>query len=209
VRALKRLLQVEGLDAIIIGRGGGSKEDLECFNSEELAKAVIESPIPIVSAVGHETDMSILDLAASYSVSTPTAAAELIFPDSTAITGEVLNAVQSMKISTENSINSRLMLLDNLVLSLKSPLEIVTQTFFKTERLLYEAVSKVKELIFDKINTLSELEKTLETNNPLSPMERGFVVLTQDGKMVKRKSKFKKSSPFSIKFKDGNVDIKD
>lgn len=205
IRALERVSQLEGIDAVIIGRGGGAKEDMECFNSEELALAVIKCPHPVVSAVGHETDTTILDLAASYSVSTPTAAAELIFPDSVSIMSNVGNSVENMKRTIESTINSKLMYLDNMTLSLKNPTEIINQTFHRTEKLLLTATSRIKELIFEKMEKLSALDNSLEKNNPLSPMEKGFAMITQKNKMIKRKELFNKTESFEITFKDGKV----
>jgi exodeoxyribonuclease VII large subunit len=207
IKALERISDIGEIDAIVIGRGGGAKEDLECFNSEELARAVIKCKKPVISAVGHETDTTILDLAASYSVSTPTAAAELIFPDSAALAYEVSNSVNSIKKTIENSINSKLMYLDNMTLALKNPSEIISQTLHRTEKLLFASASKMKELIFEAMKDLSALEKVLETNNPLSPMERGFAIVTQKGKMIKRREFFNESGSFSVTFKDGDVNF--
>jgi exodeoxyribonuclease VII large subunit len=207
IKALERISDIGEIDAIVIGRGGGSKGDLECFNSEELARAVIKCKKPVISAVGHETDTTILDLAASYSVPTPTAAAELIFPDSAALAYEVSNSVNSIKKTIENSINSKLMYLDNMTLALKNPSEIISQTLHRTEKLLFASASKMKELIFEAMKDLSALEKVLETNNPLSPMERGFAIVTQKGKMIKRREFFNESGSFSVTFKDGDVNF--
>ncbi|HSW60638.1 MAG TPA: exodeoxyribonuclease VII large subunit [bacterium] len=207
IKALERISDIGEIDAIVIGRGGGAKEDLECFNSEELARAVIKCRKPVISAVGHETDTTILDLAASYSVSTPTAAAELIFPDSASLAYEVSNSVNSIKKTIENSINSKLMYLDNMTLALKNPSEIISQTLHRTEKLLFASASKMKELIFEAMKDLSALEKVLETNNPLSPMERGFAIVTQKGKMIKRREFFNESGSFSVTFKDGDVNF--
>lgn len=205
IKALERMSDIGDIDAIVIGRGGGSKEDLDCFNSEELARAVIKCRKPVISAVGHETDTTILDLAASYSVSTPTAAAELIFPDGTVLLDQAANAVLNMKKTVESSINSKLMFLDNMTLSLKNPGEIISQTYHRTEKLLLTAASKIKELIFDAVKDLSALEKELETNNPLSPLERGFAFVTQNDRMIKRKKFLNESGSFSVTFKDGKV----
>ncbi len=205
IKALARISDIEEIDAIVIGRGGGSKEDLDCFNSEELARAVIKCRKPVISAVGHETDTTILDLAASYSVPTPTAAAELIFPDGAVLLSMALNSVQDMKKTTESSINSKLMYLDNMTLSLRNPSEVISRTLHRTEKLLITASSKLKELIFDAVKDLSALEKMLETNNPLSPLERGFAVVTQNDKMIKRKEFFNEANSFTVTFKDGKV----
>ena len=208
VAALKRLEKLDEIEVIIVGRGGGSKEDLEVFNSEELARAVIECEKPVVSAVGHETDSTILDLAASFSVATPSAAAELIFPDSSEILQNVENQLNLLKKQTEGILFSKFMQLDNLTLSLKSPKEILGEIMHKTEKLMMKAEAAVREIINRKSAELSELEKVLEMNNPLYPLSKGFAIVSQNGKTVKTSVSLKKEEPFEIRFGDGVVKIK-
>ena len=209
IAALKKLSALDEVEVIIIGRGGGSKEDLDAFNSEDLARAVIKCEKPIVSAVGHETDTSILDLAASFSVATPSAAAELIFPDSAEIMQSVKNSERIMKKETEGILFSKFMQLDNLTLSLKNPKEIINSILHDTERLMFRAESTLKEMINRKFAELSELEKMLETVNPLSPLQRGFAIVSQNGKTIKKSVELEPKSPFEIRFGDGKVEIRD
>lgn len=208
VSALKRLEGLEEIEVVIIGRGGGSKEDLDAFNSEELARAVIAFEKPVVSAVGHETDSTILDLAASFSVATPSAAAELIFPDASEISENVNNSLNLLKKQTEGILFSKFMQLDNLTLSLKNPNEIISGIFHKTEKLMFRAETSVKEIINKKIAELSELEKLLEMNSPLYPLSKGFAIVSQNGKTVKTSTKLKTKEPFEIRFGDGVVEIR-
>ena len=209
IAALEKLSALDEVEVIIIGRGGGSKEDLDAFNSEDLARAVIKCEKPIVSAVGHETDTSILDLAASFSVATPSAAAELIFPDSAEIMQSVKNSERIMKKETEGILFSKFMQLDNLTLSLKNPKEIINSILHDTERLMFRAESTLKEMINRKFAELSELEKMLETVNPLSPLQRGFAIVSQNGKTIKKSVELEPKLPFEIRFGDGKVEIRD
>lgn len=209
IAALEKLSALDEVEVIIIGRGGGSKEDLEPFNSEELARAVIACEKPVVSAVGHETDTTILDLAASFSVATPSAAAELIFPDSTEILQNTKHTVDLMRKETEGILFSKFMQLDNLTLSLKNPKEIINSILHDTERLMFKAEKILKELINQKSAELSDLEKRLETVNPLSPLQRGFAIVSQNGKTVKKSVELEPASPFEIRFGDGKVRIKE
>ena len=209
IAALEKLSALDEVEVIIIGRGGGSKEDLDAFNSEELARAVIKCEKPIVSAVGHETDTSILDLAASFSVATPSAAAELIFPDSSEIMQSIKNSERIMKKETEGILFAKFMQLDNLTLSLKNPKEIINSILHDTERLMFRAESTLKEMINRKFAELSELEKMLETVNPLSPLQRGFAIVSQNGKTIKKSVELEPKLPFEIRFGDGKVEIRD
>ncbi|MBR6421440.1 exodeoxyribonuclease VII large subunit [bacterium] len=208
ISALEKLSALDEVEVIIIGRGGGSKEDLDAFNSEDLARAVIKCEKPIVSAVGHETDTSILDLAASFSVATPSAAAELIFPDSSEIMQSVKNSERIMKKETEGILFAKFMQLDNLTLSLKNPKEIINSILHDTEKLMFKAEKILKELINRKSAELSELEKRLETVNPLSPLQRGFAIVSQNGKTIKKSVELEPKLPFEIRFGDGKVEIK-
>lgn len=208
VAALKRLEKIEEIEVIIVGRGGGSKEDLEVFNAEELARVVIECGKPVVSAVGHETDSTILDLAASFSVATPSAAAELIFPDASEILQNVDNQLNLLKKQAEGILFSKFMQLDNLTLSLKSPKEIMGEIMHKTEKQMMKAEASVREILNRKSAELSELEKILEMNNPLYPLSKGFAIVSQNGKTVKKSVELESQSPFEIRFGDGVVKIK-
>ncbi len=89
VRALQRVCAVDGVDCVIIGRGGGSQDDLAAFNDEELARAIADCPVPVISAVGHEIDVSISDLVADVRALTPTAAGELVVPDLGGLRGDL------------------------------------------------------------------------------------------------------------------------
>ena len=207
VAALERLIETDA-EVIIIGRGGGSKEDLEVFNSEKLALAVANCPIPVVSAVGHETDSTILDLVASKSAPTPSAAAELIFPDGEMMLHRLLTDEISMKRNVTSKLDTLEMQLDNLMLSMKSPLQVIERISYRTEQLLMSAKTKINDRIFNDLQQLQKLELNLEKNNPLSPLERGFAMIEQNSSMVKRLNQFNESQDFSITFKDGKVKIK-
>lgn len=97
VAALNRLCRAEGVDVIIVGRGGGSVEDLWAFNDERVVRAVAECPLPVVSAVGHETDVTLTDFAADLRASTPSAAAELLVPDRRDLTDGILHLAARLR----------------------------------------------------------------------------------------------------------------
>jgi exodeoxyribonuclease VII large subunit len=208
VEALEKLSEIKGLDVIIVGRGGGLKEDMDPFNSEMLAYSVINCSKPVVSAVGHETDSTILDMAASFSVATPTAAAELIFPDKKSLISDVSNKVVQAENNVSNRISSMMMHLDNLVLSIKSPDQIITENLYNCDKLMMKADKHISQIFFETFERLSKLEADLAKNDPFLPMNKGFALIRQKDKTVPKLSDFNKSEPFSITFIDGKTEIK-
>lgn len=207
VSAIEKLSSLEDIDVIIVSRGGGLKEDMEPFNSEALAHSVINSKKPVVSAVGHEIDSTILDLAASYSVPTPTAAAELIFKEKSAIVDNITQMLREIGSKIESETEKAMMRFDNLMLSLKSPYEIIETYLHNSEKLMLRASQNISAIIFSNFEKLSVLESLLEKNNPKLPMDKGFALILQNNKAVPKLVHFKKESPFSITFIDGKTDI--
>ncbi|MGC8908487.1 MAG: exodeoxyribonuclease VII large subunit [Desulfomonilaceae bacterium] len=121
VEALRRLERVEDIDVIIIGRGGGSAEDLWAFNDERVVRAVAECPIPIVSAVGHEIDFTLTDFAADLRASTPSAAAELVVRDRNDLMEGVRHLVARMTNAMQNLINTAWQAVDEAMKRLPDP----------------------------------------------------------------------------------------
>lgn len=105
IMALSRIAKVDGVDVVIIGRGGGSAEDLWCFNDENLVRAVAACPVPVVSAVGHEVDVSLCDLAADLRAATPSHAAELVVPDRDG----VIDRLHGLKVRLERGLSRALL----------------------------------------------------------------------------------------------------
>jgi len=207
IAALKKLELIEEIDAIIIGRGGGAKEDLEPFNSEDLARAVAACRKPVVSAVGHETDSTVLDLVADYSVPTPSAAAELVFPDAKEILANIESKKETISNYVNSLLNSKMLHLDNLVLSLKSPAELAKTAEHRTDRLLFDATSAIRDIIQKNMQQYLLLEKNLEKLSPLAPLERGFAIVTQGNKTVKKSAELNTGLEFDIRFGDGTAHI--
>ncbi len=208
INAIKNLDKSKLCDVIIIGRGGGSAEDLWCFNDEALAHAVYECETPIISAVGHETDFTICDFVADLRAPTPSAAAELAVPDVKELKKQFLNVEKRMLqhlSSRTDYLRQRLNALAQRPV-LQSP-----KGYFDDRRM---ALAREEERLYRILESRLEREKMklfaqgekLKSLNPLAVLERGFsVAFTADGKAVKSVNELPEGTEFNLKLSDGNV----
>lgn len=183
--AIRFFNKKKACDVLIVGRGGGSIEDLWAFNTEEVARAVYESEIPIISAVGHETDFTICDFVADLRAPTPSAAAELASPDINELIDEIKYLEDCLKRSVLLKINKEKLLLDSFVSNLTSPKQRLEEEKLKLD-LRY---NKLRELFEKKLSSKREkyieLVSGLNALNPLDVLSRGYAVaFTQDGKPI-------------------------
>lgn len=221
------------LDTLIVGRGGGSIEDLWPFNEEIVARAIYNSKIPVISAVGHEIDYTIADFVADLRAPTPTAAAELAVPDITTI----LSYLDTAKVRSSNAISnlcdSKRMLLNKLEDSyiLKRPMAIYEAKEQKLDNLidnLRNAINKKIEIkkvkLFEltnsyvfynpdivlgvKRNNLENVIHKLEILNPLNTLKRGYTITRFNDKIITNASIVKKDDIITIEFVDGVVKSK-
>jgi len=207
VRGVEALGATPGIEAIIVGRGGGSKEDLGAFNGERLALAVAACPVPVVAAVGHEIDRTVLDLVASYSVSTPSAAAALCATPAEELLGRAAALADDMAAATEHSLRDRQLRLDRALLSLPRPAEWIQRTLTRLSATAATIEKKALSLLRRDERRLSAAALLLERHNPVSPLEKGFVVVRQRGRMVKRRTGFDAATSFSLRFADGEAAV--
>lgn len=181
--AIGRLNRLRCADVIIVGRGGGSLEDLWAFNEERVARAVAASEIPVISAVGHETDFTICDFAADLRAPTPSAAAELAVPDSE----ELLAAVEALKSRLNLAVNSDVKSLRNQLDSLRNsrgmqgPHEWIAARRIRTDRLLDELLNGAQSRVKFRKARLSELSGRLDALSPLAVLARGYAIVRKEG----------------------------
>lgn len=209
VRSIKMLDGFDGIDVIILGRGGGSAEDLWAFNSEEVARAVFACETPIVSAVGHETDFTICDFVSDLRAPTPSAAAELVCPD--------INKLYSDLSVKKNALD---FYIANRIETLEQDLCDITQNgAFADEESFFAAYQDNLKVLSERLNdafsfTIDDKENKflnasarLEALSPLSVLMRGYCVASKNGKAVKSKKDIKKDDELTLRFADGRVDI--
>ena len=196
------------VDTIIIGRGGGSLEDLWAFNNEVLARKIYESPIPVISAVGHETDFTICDFVADVRASTPSHAAELAVPDIKVLI-ETLNTY---------AINLQNLLLNKYRIA-KADLDIViSKPVFSNPELFFDKLSqrvdtldeKIRKSIADRLTLCEgrfrEQLSRLDALSPVKTLSRGFAAVKSGEKTVSSVKQLLVGDSISLQFADGGAD---
>lgn len=207
VQGVETLGALPDIDAIIVGRGGGAKEDLRPFNGEGLALAVIACPVPVVAAVGHEIDKTILDLAASYSVSTPSAAAVLCTTPVEDLVERAGTFCADMETAVERLLREKYMRLDHLMLAIPRPTEWIQRLMSRLVGLTALLEKRVTAVIRRDEQRVAKDHLLFEKYNPIAPLERGFVVVRQNGRVVKRRAFFDVHAPFVLRFADGETPV--
>ncbi len=198
------------LDVIILGRGGGSIEDLWPFNEEVVAHAIYNSNIPIVSAVGHEVDFTISDFVADLRAPTPTAAAELVVPNINDLRNEINNykirASQIMVSLIRHNANVLSGLVNSYVL--KNPTNIYE---IKTQKLDY-IITRMIDVIDHKMeinkNKYLNILSKLETLNPILTLKRGYAIVEKDGLPIANINNIKKDDIIRVEMNDGFINSK-
>lgn len=210
VSAVNTFNEYDCADVIIIGRGGGSVEDLWAFNSEELAYAIYASNIPIISAVGHETDFTICDFASDLRAPTPSAAAELAVPDREELMSYYKSQQQYLTSIVENKIAvfKRRLSEYNLIINNNSPqkrcLE-YEQKLINYRRILENTINLK---LCTNIENVKSLGSKLETLNPVTVLQRGYAAIEKDCKIITSVKELQKDDLLTLTLKDGKVKAK-
>jgi exodeoxyribonuclease VII large subunit len=165
-RALDRIEAYPGLDAIIIGRGGGSLEDLMAFNDERLVRRVARCTVPTVSAVGHEIDTSLCDLAADARAATPSHAAELLVADSGSRLREFDVAKRRLHRAMRERLREDVALLEALRARISDPRYLVAEKQQSLDELVFRLERKQRQLVRDGRSALFRVEQRLAARHP-------------------------------------------
>lgn len=207
VRAVQLLDEYQACDVIIIGRGGGSIEDLWAFNSEELVYAIYNCKIPVISAVGHETDFTICDFVSDMRAPTPSAAAELAVPDKKELISyynsqlQYITSVKDLKVKQCNNILTDFSRRLSLV-SPQSKINEYKKIFADKSNFFRKTIS---EIYNEKSSSILKLSSKLEGLNPVSVLARGYSIAEKDGQVVSSKSQLKINDEFSLELSDGKI----
>lgn len=231
-RGIRTAGAAEGVDVIIVARGGGSAEDLWCFNEEAVVRAVAESPVPVVSGVGHQIDTTLCDLAADAVGATPSNAAEMVFPDRKELTGrtEVLRSALARAVSEQLHLrqirlneflrklealspSNRISLLDKRRILARERL--ISAALRRTERdgsrrdRAEEALDRsIRERILRTGQNLLMLQKRMEAMNPRAVLKRGYaMVMTGEKRILATAEEARKEKELILQFSDGQVEV--
>ena len=197
-------------DVIILARGGGSLEDLWPFNEEIVARAIYNSEIPIISAVGHETDFTIADFVADLRAPTPSAAAELANPDIYELKNKINTLNERARLSLKKKLELMKMKYQSLMNSkvFTDPIQNMQNNYLRIDgfikRLENSIVLKQKGVQKD----FKSMVLKLDALSPLKTMVRGFSIIEKDGKIIKSCKDLEKDDEVSIKLIDGNKQAK-
>lgn len=206
VNGIKYFNKAKNVDTIIIGRGGGSLEDLWPFNEEITARAIYESEIPIISAVGHETDFTIADFVADLRAPTPSAAGELAVPDVLEVRWKLENINKRLANSLRKKVENVRIKYDNLKNSraLKNPYDALRQKMILCDNLYKNIENNFSLKVKDRHIKLVGFIGRLENLSPLKTMLRGYsIVENLDGKVIKSVNDLSKNDEISIRLNDG------
>ncbi len=205
VKAIEYFNSANTVDTIIAGRGGGSIEDLWAFNEECVARAIFASHIPIISAVGHETDFTIADFVADMRAPTPSAAAEISVPSSVELS-RIINIYKSRLLgAVASGIQTRRLRLKRFVP--RSPQDKVNEFSQRLDMYISRIESAFKLKKSDNARVLGELCGKLNALSPLNTLARGYSIpVTESGTVLRNKSDFAAGTEFILKLRDGDID---
>lgn len=208
VAALEALARVPGIDVIIIGRGGGSWEELWPFNDEGLARAIAACPVPVISAVGHETDFTIVDFVADVRAATPSAAAELAVPDKEELRLRLQNLAARSQQGIRTILEQRRQALSTL--ARRRPFT-APEAFFNDKRLLLDGYARdlersITQNLGQWRSKLSLQAGRLDTLSPLAVLQRGYsIVFAEDGRIVKGAGEVSRGERIRVKLARGQL----
>ncbi|MDZ4711177.1 MAG: exodeoxyribonuclease VII large subunit [bacterium] len=201
------------LDLIILARGGGSIEDLWCFNEEIVAREIFRSGLPVVSAVGHEIDFTISDFVADLRAPTPSAAAEMIFPDILELKKRLNVYAEDLKGITGEKFNRVKKILNNISTNyyFNKPMDILNEYKLRIDDIDKGISDCLKSKLLKLKARLDSNEKLLNSLGPEMVLKRGYTIITKKDKIINSKKLLKDRDKVGITFFDGDVEavIKD
>ena len=208
IEAIRRFNESNAADVLIVGRGGGSMEDLWAFNNEGVARAVAASRIPVISAVGHETDFTICDLAADLRAPTPSAAAELAVPDQAKVKAQIESLAGELRRIERTMVERQRLRLQQLLQSriMRNPRELVENRRMRLDTAYSELSYQYLQGLTKHQKRFSQLMAKLDALNPMQVLGRGYsIVQNRQGGVVKSINETEIGQNLNIRLSDGRL----
>ncbi len=195
------------VDVMIVGRGGGSLEDLWAFNEEIVARAIARSGIPVISAVGHEIDFTIADLVADLRAPTPSAAAELVVKDRRAILDILRNSWYTLEETLQDMLRNRKESIHHLLssYSFNRPIDIFRQSSQRLDELKRSFSVSSAHLLSLTQERYGALDRRIAALNPRLALKRGYVIVRRDGTIIPSSKELREADQIDMEFHDGHV----
>jgi exodeoxyribonuclease VII large subunit len=197
------------IDVLIVGRGGGSIEELWAFNEEPVARAIFSSEVPVISAVGHETDFTIADFVADKRAATPSEAAEYVVPDKREIERNLQSLELQIRQNVFKSVEYQRKRLESLEknISFRKPTERINQYRQTVDELKRSMVAELTHLVTLQRKTVQALTGKLDALSPLAILDRGYSICSKwpDGALVRSVADISVGDALKVLFKDGEA----
>lgn len=210
VKSIKQLNKRKDIDVIIVGRGGGSIEDLWAFNEEIVAREIFNSNIPIVTGIGHEVDFTIADFVSDFRAPTPSAAMEIVTPDKDELFAFInefsYNSTQNIKKICADLKQNVSIILNSY--GFRIPIDLVRRKSQQVDNITYRFTQNNERQFLLKKNKLSLLLKTIESHDIKKALKKGFVLVRQDSKFITRAKNFDNNQDSLLEFYDGEIHLK-
>lgn len=197
-------------DVLILARGGGSLEDLWPFNEEIVAQAIYNSEIPIISAVGHETDFTIADFVADLRAPTPSAAAELAVPDIYEVKQKIINYQNRFRVSLLKKVELMKLRYAKSMSSFvfKEPTRRIQENYIQIDHQIKQLVTNIEKIQEREKTRYGKLVAKLDAYSPLKTLIRGYSITEKDGKVIRTQAELQSGDNITIRFIDGKRNAK-
>ena len=197
-------------DIIIVARGGGSLEDLWPFNEEIVARAIYNSELPVISAVGHETDFSISDFVADLRAPTPSAAAELAVPDIDELKIKLISYNNRYKVALKKQLEYKRLKYEKCMTRrvFKEPLQRINESYLHVDTQAKNIENKFKLKIMQKRSEFQNVVEKIDALSPLKTLSRGYSIMEKNGKIIKSKKELNIGDEVNIKLYEGTTKAK-
>lgn len=210
IKGIQYFNEKNNVDLLIVGRGGGSIEELWNFNEEALAEAVYNSNLPIISAVGHEVDFTICDFVSDVRAATPSQGAEIAVP----LENDIKQEIERISLYLDDTIYNKIKNCKNEIISMErilkihSPLSKIENCYLEVDKLKDRLDFALKTKLNTEKQRLESLNSLLIAHNPVNVLSRGYAIIEDDDTLIKSKEQLKEEKKLKITFKDGKIEGK-